>query len=229
MSNANPRPLVALISATTAAIGPAVTGLRQHFPDARTWNILDDLLLDEAERTGLTRALSERMARLIDHALQEGAAGVLLTCSMYGEVAQRFRGQPVPVLASDEAAFSAAIGAEYRRVLVVASFDAALADSRTRFAEACRSAGKDVDVAGLVATDAFDAAKRGDTAALATALRNACAPAMGAIDAVLLAQYSLAPAASVLGKELGVPVMSGPACAGAALRTSIGSKAGAQR
>jgi hypothetical protein len=78
-------PTVALIHATPAAIGPARMAFSERFPRATVWNLLDDLLISQAQSAGgLTPALRGRMERLIEHAVAGGADAVLLTCSMYG-------------------------------------------------------------------------------------------------------------------------------------------------
>src|SRR5690625_4708365 len=121
--------LVALISATPVAIAPATEALAEEFPQARVWNLLDDRLLQDAsDAGGLAEPLAERMRGLIEHAVGAGADAVLLTCSMYGQVAQQAP-IPVPALAPDEAAFAEASSGTYGTVLVVASFDSAFHDS----------------------------------------------------------------------------------------------------
>ncbi|MEJ3655586.1 hypothetical protein WEH80_21690 [Actinomycetes bacterium KLBMP 9759] len=212
---------IALISATPAAIGPATAGLDREFPAATVWNILDDRLLADADTAGgLTPPLEARMRRLIEHALAEGADGVLLTCSLYGSVAQS-TSTAVPVLAPDDAAFASAIDGGYGRVLIVASVRSALDDSVRRFSAACAERGSATQVLGVVVPAAFDAAKAGDDAALLTVLAAACRGSTDPFDAVLLAQYSLAPAATSLAEALGVPVVSGPDSAARRLRTLV--------
>lgn len=84
--------LIALIETTTAATPPAIEAFDAEFPEATLWNVLDDRLIVEAlEAGGLTAPLTERMSRLISYALDAGADGVLLTCSMYGPVAHEDR------------------------------------------------------------------------------------------------------------------------------------------
>ncbi|WP_232666779.1 aspartate/glutamate racemase family protein [Pseudonocardia sp. TRM90224] len=215
---------IALISATPAAIGPATAGLGREFPDATVWNILDDRLLADANAAGgLTPPLAARMGRLIEHALAEGADGVLLTCSLYGSVAQS-TSAAVPVLAPDEAAFAAAIDGGYSRVLVVASVRSALDDSVRRFGAACAERGSSTQVLGIAVPAAFDATTAGDEEALLTALVAACREFLRPFDAVLLAQYSLAPVASRLADALFVPVVSGPDSAARTLRGLVAGK-----
>lgn len=210
--------LVALISATPVAIPPAIDAMAEQFPEAEVWNLLDDRLLrDAADAGGLTEPLHQRMRRLIAHAVDCGADAVLLTCSMYGPVVQQAAAS-VPVLAPDDAAFEAAATGGYSRVLVVASLDSALADSVDRFTQRIEAGPDHVEVRGLVVPTALDA--EGPTE-LAEALITACQGAADDADAVLLAQFSLAPAQQALADALGKPVIAGPHSAAAALRETL--------
>lgn len=214
-------PRIALISAVTAAIAPARSALDELYPEAEVWNILDDRLLSDADdRGGLDEALRARMTRLIDHALTEGADGVLLTCSLYGPVATGIR-RDAPVLAPDEAAFQEIAAAGYRSVLVVASFEGAKDDSVARLQATLRETGTTTTVTGVAVPAAMAATKAQDPQALLDALTEACLPLAAQVDAVFLAQYSLAPAARGLSDALGIPVLSGPASSAVALRTRL--------
>jgi hypothetical protein len=214
-------PLIALIHGTPAAIAPAASGIAEGFPDAQTWNILDDRLLKEAgERGGLTPELDERMQRLIQHARTEGAAAVLLTCSMYGRSAMRAAGSSdVPILAADEAVFDAALTGGYATVLVLATLEASRADTLARLADEAALVEGAPSFDSLVPEGAF--AATGDDDALLAAVTAALADHSRPFDAVLLAQYTLAPIASRLQQHLGLPVLSGPAAAAAALRARL--------
>lgn len=219
------QPTIALISATFAAVEPAARGFADEFPDAVAWNIVDDRLLAEADlQGGVTPALRERMVRLIQHAITEGADGVLLTCSLYGEVVHSLGDQGIPVLAADDAAFAQAIDGDYERLLVVGSLAAAVADSTERLRTAIRSASSDASVVSVVAPDALKATTERDIPALRDSLAVAIAPHRGAIDAVVLAQYSLAPAADHLRAAFGIPVVSGPHASAAVLREVIADR-----
>ncbi|MCU1440941.1 MAG: hypothetical protein JWP85_1938 [Rhodoglobus sp.] len=214
--------VIALISATPIAIGPATSSLARILPDASVWNILDDRLLIEAkEAGGLTPSLSQRMDRLIDHAVREGADGILLTCSMYGPVAHQHASPGVPILAADDAAFDLAATGGYRRILVVASFEAALTDAVDRLRAHLDSAGSSTELTSVVAEGVLEAQKAGDDDAHHQALADACRAHLDGADAVLLAQFSLAPVAARLSATLGVPVISGPDAAAAVLKSRL--------
>jgi Asp/Glu/hydantoin racemase len=217
------QPLIALISAVPAAIAPAVTAMSDALPNARIWNILDDRLLQDADEAGgVTVHLAERMERLIQHAQQEGADGVLLTCSMYGPVASRLAERAmIPVFAPDDAAFAAVVTGGYRRVLVLSSGAGPLADSVDRLRQALGADRRGAVITGAVAPDAAPAARAGDVNALVDALHAAVTATGFDADAVLLGQYSLSPAASALADRIGIPVLAGPQRAAEAMRLAL--------
>ena len=219
----SPRPLVALVGATASAIPPAEEAFAEWFPEATVWNVLDDRLIIEAlDAGGLTPPLVERMSALISYALAGGASGVLLTCSMYGPVAHEFGGENVPVLASDDAAFAAAAAGNFSHLALLASLPVPLADARERL-DASLPGGRGPQVTNVLAPGAFELSSAGDPSALSDALAAAVRDMRTTPDAVLLAQYSLAPAASRLEESLGIPVISGPARAAVAMRKAMGS------
>jgi len=215
-------PLIALISATFAAVDPATSALAADFPESTPWNLVDDrLLVDATAQGGVSVALAGRMERIIAHAIAEGADGVLLTCSLYGRVAHDFEGAAIPILAPDDAAFDEAIAGAYRHILVVGSLPAAVADAEARFRGAVAAAASPTVVSSIVAAGAIEATNAGDHEALSRSLIAACREGRDGVDAILLAQYSLAPAASSLSAALGIPVISGPQAAAVLLRSRL--------
>ncbi|KNC18868.1 hypothetical protein AC792_09790 [Arthrobacter sp. RIT-PI-e] len=222
MQSHEPQPLIALINATPAAIGPATAAFAEHFPEAQLWNLLDDRLQEDAEPAGVTSALADRMRRLINHAVTEGAQGILLTCSLYGAVAQDFApNASVPVLAPDEVAFARLIEQAPERVLVLANADGPLQDTVARFSQQAATTNTTIDVHGVVAVGAAAAARRGDLEALTASLVSAVHSSGVTPTAILLGQYSLSPASKALEQQTGILVHTGPASAAASLRTSI--------
>ncbi|MFE5398699.1 aspartate/glutamate racemase family protein [Streptomyces sp. NPDC056568] len=215
-----PQPLVALIHAVPAAQRIAAEAFTREFPQATVWNVLDDRLLDDARASGgLTDALRRRMLRLIGHVMDGGAQGLLLTCSSYGEVVDAARALwDVPVLKSDEAMFTAALSAPYRRVAVVASTPPAVPAAVAQL-EALVPAvrpGRPVDILTALSEEAASA---DDAEATARHLADALHAVGGTdVDAVLLAQYSLTPAGEALASLLDVPVLDGAGAAARALR-----------
>lgn len=224
-SDPNPAegPLIALVSAVPAAIPPAQAAFTDTFPAARVWNILDDRLLQDAgEAGGVTPELAERMKRLIRHAVAEGADGILLTCSMYGPVAHDIADElRIPIFAPDDAAFTAALAGGYGTILLISSGAGPLADSEERLAAIAADADIALRIHGAVAEGAAAAASAGDLDGLVAALHAAVTASDADPDAILLGQYSIAPAAERLAQLTGLPVLAGPQRAAQALHLAL--------
>jgi len=223
MTTHSENPLIALVSAVPAAIPPAQNAFTEMFPSARVWNILDDQLLQDAGAAGgVTPELADRMKRLIRHAVTEGADGILLTCSMYGPVAHDIASElNIPILAPDDAVFAAALTGGWDTILLIASAAGPLADSEERLTAAAADAGVALDIVGVVADGAAQAAVSGDLDGLVSALHAAVVRADTTPDAILLGQYSIAPAADRLTELTGIPVLTGPQRAATALHSAL--------
>lgn len=216
-------PLIALIHGVPAAIEPATLAIREEMPEARIWNVLDDRLIEEVNLQGeVTPALLERMIRLIDHVLLEGADGVLITCSLYSFVAVAAdAGRSVPVLGADSAAFHDLIAANPQRVLLVASVRAALEDSTMRLREVAGEHHAQFEIVPVFVEGALEAASEGNVVRVAEVISAVLGPVLRDGDAVLFAQYSLSPASAAVSSLLGVTVYSGPARAARELHAAI--------
>ncbi|MGP3769627.1 aspartate/glutamate racemase family protein [Streptomyces sp. SDT5-1] len=219
-----------MIHAVPAAARTAEDAFAREFPEASLWNLLDDRLLHDARQAGgLTPVLRRRMLRLIGHAVEGGAQGVLLSCSSYGEVVDTARTLwKIPVLKSDESMFHAALTGPYDRIAVTASTPPAVpaAVAQLEALMARLRPGRPARIDTVLSETAATAATPRDTARhLADALHTS-----GATDAqaVLLAQYSLAPAGPALSDLLGLPVLDGAGAAARELRTALMSQLSAQ-
>lgn len=214
-------PVIAIINAAPASMAPAAHGLREGFPEARAWHLLDDRLVSEADAAGgMTPELRRRMLALIDHAVRGGADGVLLSCSMYGPVAALARRlHALPVLGSDQAMFAEIARRAPGRAVVIGSLTSAVADSVARLEDVLGAS--PTQVTGVMADGAAAAAAAGDHDALAAALDRAARPHTGEGVLFLLAQYSLTPAHAVLAERFGGDVLSPPLMAARLLRQRV--------
>lgn len=221
-------PLVALVHATPLAIAPAVEALREEITDVRVWNLLDDrLLVDLTEVGGLTDPLRARIERFVAHAMTAGADAVMLTCSAYAPVVDGLRSVwERPVIKPDAAMYRGAAAAGHRDVVVLCSTAAAAEPALQLIATAADEVGADVAAHAVVCTAAATAAETGDRDELVASLADAARPALNrGAQAVLLAQYSLSPAAPDLEDVLGVPCYSGPRSAAHELRCALARSA----
>ncbi|MDQ0727633.1 hypothetical protein [Microbacterium sp. W4I20] len=214
-------PRIALISATPLAIAPAAAAITDALPGATVWNLLDDRLLADARAEGeITASLAARMDGLIELALAGGADGVLLTCSQFGDRAdRRDRGADgAAVLSADGPLFAEAVAAAPARVLLAASLESAADDSGTRLTSAFTDAGSSARVHAVVVPEA---AVPLPASALVDVLATAISGVEEPYDVVVLAQYSLAEAAAPLAERFGVTVLDGPSAAARRLTAAL--------
>lgn len=216
-------PLIALIHGVPTAIAPAEAAVAQEIPGARIWNVLDDRLIEEANREGeVTPALLQRMLRLVDHVLVEGADGVLITCSLYSFAAGAASPErAVPILGSDGAAFHDVIRAEPKRVLLVSSVPTALAEAEERLLDTAAEYHATLEVEPVLVDGGLEASRAGDFALLARLVSEELKTRLGDGDIVLFAQYSLSAAAPEVERALGVPVITGPVRAARAMAAAL--------
>lgn len=212
---------IAVISATPLAIAPAAAAVRAAIPNSTVWNLLDDRLLADLKQQGeMTAPLAARMDILIESALAGGADGVLLTCSQYG-VRADYRDPAtdgVAVFSADGPLFEDTVTLAPASVLLVASLESAAEDSTARLDAAFAAAGAATSIRSVVVPAAANPLAVGELAAhLVAAISEVTEP----YDVVVLAQYSLAPAAEVLRAHIAVPVLDGPSVAASRLRDVI--------
>ncbi|MGI5499857.1 hypothetical protein [Lentzea sp. CA-135723] len=208
--------LIALVHATPAPMAPAAEAFAAAMPGARLWNLLDDTLITDAEQAGgLTPELRQRMRTLIGYAVGHGADAVLLTCSMYGPVAQE-SGYQVPVLPSDLALFDEVARLQPAKVLVLGPIEAGTQDTVTRLRT---HLGPAVSVSGSTVAGARGALAAGEVEHAAELLARAARAHVA--DVVVLGQFSLAPATEQVRALLNVPVLSPPDLAAQAIHTAL--------
>lgn len=212
---------IALISATPLAIAPATAAISAAIPNSTVWNLLDDRLLSDLTQQGeMTAPLAARMDILIESALAGGADGVLLTCSQYGVRADDRdpATDGAAVFSADGPLFEETVALAPASVLLVASLESAADDSTARLEGAFAAAGAAASIRSVVAPAAATPLA---VAELAAHLRAAISEVSDPYDVVVLAQYSLAPAAEVLRTHIAVPILDGPSVAASRLREVI--------
>lgn len=214
-------PRIALIHATPVAMAPVRAAFAAGWPEADIVDLLDDSLsADRARTVDLTPALSERIGALARYARKTGADAVLFTCSAFGRAIEAAAEDlDVPVLKPNEAMFEAALGLG-SRIGMVATFGPAVAGMEAEFqAEAAKG-----EVGAKLATDlvapAMVALRAGDEATHNRLVAEAAAR-LASCDAVMLAHFSTARAASAAQARLEVPVLASPDAAVAKIRSLL--------
>lgn len=207
---------IALIHAVALAMRPVEEAFARHWPDAHLMHLLDDSLSRDRARDGvLTPAMTDRLTTLARYAVMTGADAVQFTCSAFGPAIEATaRAVDVPVLKPNEAMFHEAI-ALGDRIGLLASFAPSVPPMAEEFAALGRG-----ELVTACAPDALTALQSGDGAAHDTLLA-AAATALAHCDAIMLAQFSTARARDAVHEATGLPVLTSPDSAVAALRAQL--------
>jgi Asp/Glu/hydantoin racemase len=219
MSAAGPR--VALIHAVAVAIDPTRDAFAELWPEAQTFNLLDDALSpDRAANAELTAALCERIVALGRYAHSAGADGILYTCSAFGPAIETAaRNVPVPVRKPNEAMFREALQSG-KRIGMLATFEPSVAPMAEEFGALAADRGGQATLETRCVPEAMRALRAGD-GATHDALLAAEARRLAHCDAVMLAHFSTGRAHAAVSQVLGCPVLTAPRSAVVSLRRAI--------
>lgn len=213
-------PRIALIHATPLAIDPIVDAFKTHWPDCALQNLLDDTLSqDLAARGSIDDAMIERFRTLGGYSVDAGADGILFTCSAFGKAIEIVADElsPLPVLKPNEAMFDEAIGAG-GSVALLATFAPSIPSMREEFET--MSNGHDIALSCHIVENAMPALAEGD-GPRHDALIAETASGIPAPGAIMLAQFSMARAASAVATATGLPVLTSTVSAVHALKARI--------
>ena len=197
---------------------PVEDAFVRHWPQAERVSLLDDSLsADRSREATLTPATSRRIAALADYALGIGAAGILYTCSAFGEAIEAVRrASTVPVLKPNEAMFEDALqhGA---RIGLLATFAPSIPSMEAEFMQLSPKA----KIRSVCVPRAMTALNAGDGATHDRLLAKAAAQLVDC-DAVMLAQFSSARARDAVAAEVRCPVLTSPDAAVLRMRKLLG-------
>jgi hypothetical protein len=195
---------ITLIHALKHSIVPIEASFARLWPDATLMNLVDDSLSADLARDGrLTDAMTERFLSLGRYATSTGSDAILFTCSAFGpciEAVARAHA-PMPVLKPNEAMIELAI-TRGRKIGLLSSFPPTLQSMPAEFPAS-------VELMPKLAEGAMAALDRGDRAEHDRLVVEASRD-LRDCDLIALAQYSMAPAAELVAKASGRPVLTTP-------------------
>jgi hypothetical protein len=209
---------IALIHALKHSIVPIEAAFASLWPDARLMNLLDDSLSADVARDGrITDAMTERFLRLGRYATGAGADAILFTCSAFGPCIEAVAREhaPMPVLKPNEAMIAQAVG-RGRKIGLLSTFAPTLVSMPPEFP-------RSVEVVPKLAAGALAALDRGDRAEHDRLVAEASKD-LRDCDLIALAQYSMAPAAALVARVSGRPVVTTPDSAVLKLKEALGSE-----
>ncbi|MCB1810457.1 MAG: Asp/Glu/hydantoin racemase [Candidatus Competibacteraceae bacterium] len=189
---------------------PTFSALAEEFcPDLRVRHDVDEDLLADAREHGLDAALQERIVAAMHTAADSGAALVVCTCSTIGGAAenagqgQGYQSQRIDRAMADEAV---RLG---DKILVVAALASTLQPTAALLKDSADRAGRQTVFELVQVPQAWQYFEQGDTAAFLDAIAGVIAEHSAGFDAVVLAQASMAGAASRC-PTVSVPILSSP-------------------
>lgn len=195
---------IALIHALKHSIVPIEASFAKLWPDARLMSLLDDSLSADLARDGrLTDAMTDRFLSIGRYVASTGADAILFTCSAFGpciEAVARAH-TPMPVLKPNEAMIEQAT-ALGRKIGLLSTFPPTLLSMPPEFPAS-------VEIVPKLAEGALTALDRGDRAEHDRLVTEASRSLLDC-DLIALAQYSMAPAASLVAEASGRPVLTTP-------------------
>jgi Asp/Glu/hydantoin racemase len=206
---------IALIHALKHSIVPIEASFARLWPDAKLMNLLDDSLSADLARDGeLTDAMTERFLSIGRYVTSTGSDAILFTCSAFGPcieaVAREYA--PMPVLKPNEAMIEQAVK-QGRKIGLLSTFPPTLASMPREFPSS-------VEIVPKLAEGAMAALDRGDRAEHDLIVTEASKDLRGC-DVVALAQYSMAPAATMVADATGRPVLTTPDSAVSKLKSAL--------
>jgi Asp/Glu/hydantoin racemase len=206
---------IALVHALRHSPPPIEAAFSSLWPEARLMNLMDDSLSSDLARDGeLTSAMTRRFLDLSAYARTTGVDAILFTCSAFGPCidAVKAANPDIPVLKPNEAMIEEA-SRMGDRIGLMATFPQTLRTMPAEFPASVKLKTKLVEGA-LAALDGGDADRHDELAGEAARDLEDC-------DAIALAQFSLARAATRIERITGLPVLTTPDSAVRKLKTLL--------
>jgi hypothetical protein len=209
-----PGPRIALIHALPESPEPANRAFAELWPEAGRFNLMDDSLApDLAASRSITPAITQRFLDLGHYAARTGARGILFTCSAFGTAIDVCKAalKPIPVLKPNEAALEAALDAG-PRIALLATFAPTIVSMTAELETMARARGVAPTIMTRVVDGALEALKAGDGDRHDRLIAQAAAD-LASVDALVLAQFSMARAAPAIAPVPGRTILTTPASA----------------
>lgn len=222
-ANAERRPRIGLVHALHASIAPIEAAFLESWPEAETVSLYDQSLYADFNKSrAVTPDIFRRIESLLRFSRETGAEAILFTGSLFGEPVEAARGKlDIPVLTAYEAMIEEAFACAKRPRLGMLSTAAGTGEMMsTDIQEYAAANGLQYELDARYVAGAIDALLWGDREEH-DELVAAAAAQMGECDALLLAQFSMAPVAKRLPEVEGRRVLTSPGSAVAKLKKLI--------
>ncbi|QCD60056.1 aspartate/glutamate racemase family protein [Streptomyces hawaiiensis] len=185
--------------------------LAELAPDTKVLHFVDSDVLAAVVRDGeVSPASTQRMLHLAQAAESAGADVIFSACSSVGpaiDVARRL--VSVPIVKIDDAMTASAVKSA-DAVGVLATVPTTLPPTRALVEEKARAAGRDISVQERLCEGAFSVLMSGDRDNHDAMVLEGARALATEVDAIVLAQASMARLAPAIAEAVGKPVLSSP-------------------
>ena len=213
---------IALVSITVNAVAPMTNYLHKHVPEYKVVNYLDGNLMEKVNKEGGIRDdTMRRMTNMIANACQDGASGVIMTCTVFTPY-QPYLNKlfSVPVIGAD-AAMLDKLSKQPGKTAIICTFEGTVDVTRNGYYRYRRQNGMPEEVDMYAVPDAFRAAQSGNMAECDRIVREKIIELDEQYDQIALAQISMIGAAENLEMRHAKLFIS-PACALEKLTETLG-------
>ena len=198
---------------TSPVLVPTFTALaRKELDGVKIFHMVDESLIQNTIAAGhLTKTTTHRLINLIESAHEGGADAVMVTCSSIGAAIPVARSiYDFPILRVDEAMATKAIQTA-ERIGVAATLVTTLEPTVALLKDKAAEQHRKVQVTERLCEGAFEKVLTGDTEGHDRIVSEALISLAGKVDAIVLAQASMARVASQLpADQVPIPVLSSP-------------------
>jgi Asp/Glu/hydantoin racemase len=183
----------------------------EKIPGVRLVNIIDDSLISDVVKAGeVTSKVKKRLFQYYQTAVDMDAAVILNTCSSVGEVADLAREFiDIPIVKIDELMATEAVE-NYASVGVLATLPSTLDPTMRLIENQAKLKGKTINIVNGLAEGAYDALVSGKPEEHDRILLETASKVAEQVDAIVLAQGSMARMEKALHDKIGKPVLSSP-------------------
>lgn len=189
--------------------GPLQAVFSEVMTDSRLVNVIDDGLIHDVNNSGgVSPLIVRRLLRYYENAEEMGADVILNTCSSVGEVAAIGRtAVNVPIVRIDEAMAEEAVR-RFDRIGVIATLPSTLNPTKALIQKKGHEIGKSITLVEGLASGAYQALIEGHPERHDQAIIDVAKELSQKVDAIVLAQASMARMQNELEAQAGIPVLS---------------------
>lgn len=195
---------IALISATKLSLQPIENAIYEKEENIEFFHLLDSSLINMLKKDGhLSERILNRFKKLCDMSMENGVDCIQLTCSAFNDVTELLKPlYNIPIYRSDEGMVEKALS--YKNIGIVSTF----AETPEVLKNYIHKKSPETKITIEVNTDLMKAFESGNKEQHDLGVLEMIDCLQGKVDAILLAQYSIAHVAKM--KAFNIPIITAP-------------------